>query len=217
MAKLKVGILGTGQVGRTMGTGCIDLGYGVMLGSRNNDSHRASEWAQGAGEEASTGTFQEAAAYGNVIILAVRGAGAEDAIRAAGVENFSGKIVIDVTNPLDFPENEPPTLFTAGSESLGERIQTLLPDSRVVKAFNCVGANLFVKPHFGAERPDMFLAGNDVDAKRVISGLCEKWGWRPIDVGGVDAARALEPLVLLWMRYGSVTGKWTHAFKLLTP
>jgi predicted dinucleotide-binding enzyme len=198
-----------------MGTGCIDLGYSVKLGSRQPDSQRTKEWVQGSGENASAGTYEEAAAFANVIILATRGSATEAAVRSAGLANFSGKIVIDVTNPLDFPENQPPQLFTSAADSLGERLQALLPDARVVKAFNSVGANLFVKPDFGGERADMFLAGNDPEAKRIISGLCDKWHWRAVDVGGIDAARALEALVLLWMRYGTVTGKWNHAFKLV--
>jgi predicted dinucleotide-binding enzyme len=215
MSTLKVGVLGTGDAGVTMATGCLGLGYEVKLGARDANNAKATAWAKANGERASSGRFADAAEFANVVIVATRGSATEEAIRAAGLPNFKGKLVIDVTNPLEFADGQPPKLFTGPADSLGERVQRLLPESRVVKAFNTVGANLFVKPDFGAEKPDMFLAGNDVEAKRIVSGLCNKWNWRPVDLGGIESARILEPLVLLWIAYGQISGKWGHAPRLL--
>jgi predicted dinucleotide-binding enzyme len=215
MSTLKVGVLGTGDAGVTMATGCLGLGYEVKVGARDAGNPKAAAWATQNGERASAGSFADAASFANVVIVAVRGSAAEDAVRSAGVANFKGKLVIDLTNPLELSDGQPAKLFTGPDDSLGERVQRLLPESRVVKAFNTVGANLFVKPDFGSEKPDMFLAGNDLEAKRIVSGLCNKWNWRPIDLGGIEAARILEPLVLLWIAYGKASGKWGHAPRLL--
>ena len=192
--------------------GFAGLGHDVKVGSR--DPQKLADWASTAGPHASTGTFAEAARFGDILILATLGVATEDAIRLAGIDAFDGKVVIDTTNPLDFSQGAP-RLSIGHTDSLGEVVQRLLPRARVVKAFNTVGNRLMVNPQLPGGPPDMFLGGNDEDAKKIVTQICKHFGWGVVDLGGIEAARYLEPMCMAWVLHGIRSGSWTHAFKLL--
>lgn len=213
MRTVNVGILGSGDVGRALAAGFAGLGHDVKIGSR--DPGKLADWAETAGPRVTTGTFGEAARFGDILVLATLGVATEDAIRLAGVDAFDGKVVIDTTNPLDFSQGMPPRLSIGHTESLGEVIQRLLPRSQVVKAFNTVGNALMVNPQLPGGPPDMFICGNDEDAKKIVTQICEHFGWGVIDLGGIESSRHLEPLCLVWVLHGVHSGTWSHAFKML--
>jgi predicted dinucleotide-binding enzyme len=164
------------------------------------------------------GTFLEAARFGDIVVVAVKGLIAEKAIELAGADNLAGKPLIDATNPLaDEPPVEGVLKFTTGpNESLGERIQSLVPEAQVVKAFNSVGAASMVNPHYDQGPPTMFICGNSSEAKHKVAEILRQFGWEAYDCGGIIAARAIEPLCMLWCIPGFLRNQWTHAFKLLT-
>lgn len=213
---MKIGIIGSGIVGQVLGKAFLAEGNEVMLGTRNTSKEEVVRWhEQNAG--ALIGTFGETATFGEVIVLATGGAVTEDAINLAGVANFAGKTVIDTTNPIapEPPANGVIKYFTDINESLMERIQTLLPEAKVVKAFNSVGNALMYKPNLHGGTPTMFICGNDAAAKEQVSAILKDFGWEPEDMGPVEAARAIEPLGILWCIPGFLRNEWTHAFKLL--
>lgn len=212
MQNIRVGILGSGDVGKALARGFLGLGHEVRIGSR--EPEKLAEWIASAGERASAGTFEETASFGDVLVLATLGTGTESAIDLAGVSNFDGKVVIDATNPLDFSSGSP-RLFVGHTDSLGERVQRKVPKARVVKAFNTVGNALMVSPDLPGGPPDMFLAGNDEAAKKLVSQICHHFGWGVADIGGIEGARHLEAMCMAWVLYGAKNGIWTHAFKLL--
>lgn len=212
MQKVSVGVLGSGDVGKVLAAGFASLGHDVKIGSR--DPEKLREWAS-ANARVSTGTFAEAARFGDILVLATLGSAAGDAIKLAGVDAFDGKVLIDTTNPLDFSKGMPPTLFVGTTDSLGEQIQRLIPKSRVVKAFNTVGNAHMINPQFPGGPPDMFICGNDGEGKKIVSQICDAFGWGVIDLGGIDASRYLEPMCLVWVLYGARTSSWSHAFKML--
>jgi 8-hydroxy-5-deazaflavin:NADPH oxidoreductase len=213
MQNARVGVLGSGDVGRVLASGFVALGHDVKIGSR--DPGKLATWAGAAGSRGSAGTFGEAAEFGDILVLATLGTATADAIRLAGIQHFAGKVVIDTTNPLDFSQGMPPRLFVGHTDSLGEQIQRLLPEAKVVKAFNTVGNAHMVHPQFPGGRPDMFIGGNDDDAKKIVGQICEHFGWGVIDLGGIESARLLEPMCLVWVIHGIRSGSWSHAFKLL--
>jgi predicted dinucleotide-binding enzyme len=198
-----------------LGRGLAELGHEVKLGSRDAKNEKAVAWAQKVGAKASTGTFAETAKFGDVIVLATLWGGTENALKLAGPDAFAGKVVIDATNPLEFKPNAPPSLAIGHTDSGGEQVQRWLPKARVVKAFNTVGNAHMVKPDFPGGPPDMFICGNDADAKKTTTEICTAFGWPTIDIGGIEGSRLLEPLCILWVGYGLKTGTWNHAFKLL--
>lgn len=210
--QVNVGILGSGDVGRALAAGFAGLGHDVKIGSR--DPQKLATWAESAGPRVSTGTFAEAAHFGDILVLATLGTATAEAIRLAGVDSFNGKVVIDTTNPLDFSKGMPPSLSIGHTDSLGEVIQRLLPRARVVKAFNTVGNALMVNPSL-PDTPDMFICGNDEGAKTIVTQICKHFGWGVIDLGGVESSRYLEPMCLVWVLHGARTGTWKHAFKML--
>lgn len=212
---MKIGILGTGDVGRALGNAFIALGHEVKMGSRDARNQKAVEWASTSGINALTGTFADAAKFGDVVVLALLWSGAENALKLAGPENFAGKVVIDAINPLVFEPGKPLALAIGHTGSAGEQVQRWLPAARVVKAFNSVGHAHMFKPDFPCGPPDMFIAGNDPAAKQTVTGILTDFGWSTIDVGGIEGSRLLEPLCILWVGYGMRTGTWNHAFKLL--
>jgi 8-hydroxy-5-deazaflavin:NADPH oxidoreductase len=212
---LKIGILGTGDVGRALGNAFIALSHEVKMGSRDAHNAKAVEWASTSGINASTGTFADAAKFGDVVVLALSWSGAENALKLAGPENFAGKVVIDAINPLVMEPGKPLALAIGHTDSAGERVQRWLPNARVVKAFNSVGFPHMYKPDFPGGPPDMFIAGNDADAKQTVTGILTDFGWSTVDAGGIEGSRLLEPLCILWVGYGARTGTWNHAFKLL--
>ena len=215
MTKRKIGVIGSGVVGQTLASGFVKHGFETMIGSR--DPAKLKEWASKAGSPAKTGTVQEAARFGQIVVLAVKGTGAEEAVRSAGPETLAGKVVIDATNPIAEapPTNGVISFFTSLDESLMERLQKIAPRARFVKAFNSVGNASMVNPDFGGIKPTMFLCGNDASAKAAVEEVLAQFGWEWEDLGGVEAARAIEPLCMLWCIPGFLHNQWSHAFKLL--
>ena len=212
---MKIGILGTGDVGKALGNAFIALGHEVKMGSRDAQNEKAVAWASTSGINASTGTFADAAKFGDVVVLALLWAGAENALKLAGAENFAGKVVIDAINPLLFEPGKGPALAIGHTDSAGEAVQRWLPAARVVKAFNTVGYAQMFKPDFPGGPPDMFICGNDAAAKQTVTGILKDFGWPTIDIGGIEGSRLLEPMCVLWVGYAMRAGNGNHAFKLL--
>ena len=213
---MKIGIIGSGIVGRVLGNGFLSEGHKVMLGTRNISKEEVIIW-KNENPKVLLGSFQETAQFGEIIVLAVGGLAVEDAINLAGKEHFIDKIVIDATNPIAAvpPDNGVLKYFTTPEESLMERIQKILPDAKIVKAFNSVGNAFMYKPTFPGGTPTMFICGNDDAAKKTVTDILTSFGWETEDMGQVEAARAIEPLCILWCIPGFIRNQWTHAFKLL--
>lgn len=212
---MNVGILGTGDVGRALGRGFIALGQPVKMGARDARNEKALAWAQEAGVKGSVGTFADAASFAEVVVLATLGVANESAITMAGPEHFRGKVLIDTTNPLDFSGGMPPKLAVSGNDSAGERVQRLLPDTYVVKAFNTVGNAFMFRPDFPGGPPDMFICGNHDDAKTTVAAILKDFGWGVVDVGGIECSRYLEAMCMVWVLSAMRTNNWNQAFKLL--
>lgn len=216
MGKLKIGVLGTGDVGRVLAAGFAALGHEVKLGSRDAANPKAVEWAEKNGPNASAGTFADVARFADVIIVATLWTGTKNALEMAGLDNFAGKVVIDTTNPLDFSKGMPPTLSVGTTDSAAEQIQRLLPKAHVVKAFNIIGNPHMVNPSFPDGKPTMFICGDDEGAKKTVTDLCTELGWAgTADIGGIVAARYLEPMAMVWISYYFKTGSGNHALALL--
>jgi predicted dinucleotide-binding enzyme len=211
---MRIGVLGTGSVGHALGRGFIETGNEVRMGSRDAANEKALVWARQSGERASTGTFADAVDFGEVVVLAILGTATESIISHTGPDRFRGKVVIDATNPLDF-STFPPTLFVGHTDSLGERVQRLIPGAHVVKAFNIIGNADMFRPDFPGGPPDMFIAGNSDDTKSTVGRILHEFGFGVVDLGGIEASRYLEPMCLAWVLHGARTGTWRHAFKLL--
>jgi predicted dinucleotide-binding enzyme len=213
---MRVGIIGSGDVGRALGRGFAAKGHDVMIGSRTPSSEPLSAWKAESGGRRSTGTFAQAARHGEVLVLAVHGVAAEAAIDLAGPSNLAGKLLIDATNPLDFSHGMPPALFTPPGDSLGERVQRRAPAAKVVKCFNIVPNSLMVDPNVPGGPPDMIICGNDPAAKEQLVGILRSFGWAgAIDIGGIEGARWTEALVPLWVRVCGALNNWNVAFKVL--
>lgn len=217
MAKHKIGILGTGDVGRVLGAGFLAAGHEALIGSREPNSDKLKEWVKKTEGKGKTGSFADAAKFGDVVVLACLGTAVEDVIKSAGgADAFAGKVVLDATNPLQFSPTAPPSLFVGGNDSLGERVQRWLPKAKVVKAFNTVGNAHMVNPSFPGGDPDFFHAGGDGAAKATVRELAKDLGWKSfVDLGDITASRALEEMCIAWVRHGIVSGSWGHAFKML--
>ena len=212
---MRVGILGSGGVGQDLGLGFIGLGHTVKMGSRNPAKAEIKAWLAKAGEKASAGTFSEAAAFGELAVLAIRWTGTENAIRLAGPDNLAGKVVIDATNPLMSRAKALPQLAIGGGDSASEQVQRWLPKAKVVKAFNTVNHAHMVKPSFPGGPPDMFICGDDEAARKTVAGICRQFGWGVVDMGRLEAARLIEPLALIYIQNSIRTANWNCAFKLL--
>jgi 8-hydroxy-5-deazaflavin:NADPH oxidoreductase len=211
---MNIGILGSGTVAQTLAGGFLKHGYGVMIGTR--DTAKLAEW-RGKNPKAQVGSFGDAGAFGEALVLAVKGSAAVEAMRAAGSQNLAGKLVLDACNPI---ADEPPNkgvlrFFTTYDDSLMERLQKEFPGVHLVKAFNSVGAARMVNPEFKAGKPTMFICGDDPGAKESAIRILDDFGWETADMGGVEAARAIEPLCMLWCIPGFLHNQWTHAFRLL--
>jgi 8-hydroxy-5-deazaflavin:NADPH oxidoreductase len=216
LARSRVGVLGSGDVGRRLAGGFRSRGHDVMIGSRDIGKPELREWLAGDGAGIEAGTFAQTAAHGELLVLAVLGNAAQEAIGDAGPENFSGKVVIDAMNPLDFSGGFPPKLSISGEDSLGERVQRMLPDAKVVKAFNTIGNPYFVDPSFSEGQPTMLIAGDDEGAKRTVGDVLADFGWSDVvDIGGIAGSRELEAICIAWVKIGGTRGAWDHGFKLL--
>ena len=211
---MKVGVLGSGDVAKALAAGFLKHGHQTMVGTR--DAAKLAEWKRG-NPKAQVGSFSETAAFGEVVALGVKGSIAADVLRMAGAGNLDGKLVMDACNPIADapPVNGVLKFFTTLDDSLMERLQREFPKAHFVKAFNSVGARQFVNPQYKAGRPTMFICGNDDGAKVVTAQILEQFGWETADMGKVEAARAIEPLCMLWCILGFTKNEWTHAFKLL--
>ena len=215
---MKIGILGSGSVGKVLGAAFATLGHEVTLGSREPERDDVQDWRKKAGGKSKSGTFADAARAGDIVVLATAWSGTQNAIALAGPENMKGKVVIDTTNPLDFSAGpgKAPTLAVAGQVSAGERVQQWLPHSRVVKAFNHIGNTHMFRPEFPGGPPDMFICGNDASAKGEVAQILRAFGWPdPIDLGDIAASRYIEPLAMIWILHYFNTGSGAHAFRLL--
>ncbi len=211
---MKVGVLGSGDVGKVLAGGFLKHGHEVMIGTR--EPEKLQGWAE-ENPKARVGTFAEAASFGEMAVLAVKGTAAADAVRQAGAANLAGKPVIDATNPIADapPVNGVLRFFTTLDESSMERLQREFTKVRFVKAFNSVGNGRMINPQFKGGKPTMFICGNDDAAKSTVSGILAQFGWEAADMGKAEAARAIEPLCMLWCIPGFLRNEWTHAFKLL--
>ena len=212
---MNVGIIGSGAVAQTLGDGFLRHGYAVRMGTRT--AKHLEEWCD-KHPDAHIGSFADAAKFGELIVLAVKGTAALDALALAGAENLKGKKVIDVTNPIaeQPPINGVLKFYTSLEESQLERLQRAYPDARFVKAFNSVGAASMVNPQFKGGKPTMFICGNDDAAKQTVQGILTQFGWETADMGKAEAARAIEPLCMLWCIPGLLRNQWSHALKLLS-
>jgi 8-hydroxy-5-deazaflavin:NADPH oxidoreductase len=199
---MRIGILGTGVVGKTLGTKLVKLGHDVRMGSRAAGGENAKAWTKAAGGKSSEGTFADAAAHGEMVFNCTSGMVSLDALNAAGARNLEGKVLVDVANPLDFSRGMPPTLSVCNTDSLGEQIQRAFPGARVVKALNTVTASVMVDPSIIPGVHDVFVCGNDADAKAQIVALLKSgFGWKEVvDLGDITGARSQEMILPLWLR-----------------
>ncbi len=210
----KIGIIGSGAVAKILATGFIKHGYSVMLGTR--DTTKLVEWSQ-KNPTGKVGSFSDAAAFGEIIVLAVKGSVAKDALKLSGETNLKNKTIIDTTNPIGDapPENGVIKYFTDSNNSLLEILQNEVKDANFVKAFNSVGSAFMVDPDFGGTKPSMFICGNNDNAKAEVKQILDKFGWETEDMGKAISARSVEQLCILWCIPGFLTNQWSHAFKLL--
>jgi len=199
---MRIAVLGTGMVGQAIGRRLVELGHEVKMGSRTADNEKAVGFAKEAGGGASNGTFADAAAFGEWVFNCTNGGATMDVLEAAGADNLKGKILLDVSNPLDFSKGFPPTLFVSNDDSLGERIQRAYPDTKVVKTLNTMNCYIMVDPSRVPGDHDVFVSGDDPDAKEQVAGfLRSQFGWKsPIDLGDITTARGTEAWLLLWTR-----------------
>ena len=212
---MKIAVLGTGGVGRTIGAKLVELGHEVTMGSRSAGNEAAASWAEAAGSGAGQGSFADAAAGGEVVFNCTAGTASVEALEAAGTGNLAGKVLVDVANPLDFSKGMPPTLSVCNDESLGEQIQAAYPEAKVVKALNTVNAAVMVDPGSLPEPTTIFVAGNDGGAKQEVGGLLHAFGWPResiLDLGEISAARGMEMYLPLWL--GMMGALDTPAFNL---
>ena len=198
---MRIGILGTGVVGQTIGTALVHRGHEVRLGSRTANNPKAHDWVATSGERASQGTFADAATFGALVFNCTSGTASLDALHAAGIGNLAGKIIVDVANPLDFSHGMPPSLSICNTDSLAERIQAEFPASKVVKTLNTMSAKVMTDPSSVPGEHDVFLSGNDPEAKAHVRELLQSFGWRNIvDLGDLTSARGAEMILPIWLR-----------------
>jgi len=213
---MNVGVIGSGTAGRALATAFLSEGHSVMLGTRDPLKEEVQKWVkENAGGKA--GTFEETAAFGELLVLVTRGDIASKALEMAGTRNLSGKIIIDATNPIakEPPVNGVLVYFSSINHSLMEDLQSAFGEAKFVKAFNSVGNNLMYKPQVKGGKPSMFICGNDEGAKKKVTEILTSFGWETEDMGKDEAARAIEPLCMLWCIPGMLHNQWSHAFKLL--
>jgi 8-hydroxy-5-deazaflavin:NADPH oxidoreductase len=198
---MRIGVLGTGDVGNRLATKLVSLGNEVMMGSRTAKNPKAAAWTKASGAKASAGTFEDAAKFGEVVFNCTAGMVSLEALKIAGAKNLAGKVLVDVANPLDFSKGMPPTLTVCNTDSLGEQIQRAFPDAKVVKALNTMGNEVMVNPGLVPGEHDAFVCGNDQQAKAQVVEILRAFGWKsPIDLGDITAARGLEMMLPVWVR-----------------
>ena len=215
---MRFGVIGTGMVGKTLASKLINLGHEVKMGSRSASNEAAATWVKGAGKGATQGTFADAAAFGEVIFLCTKGDVALDAARSAGTKNLKGKVVIDVSNPLDFSKGMPPSLIPefTNTNSLGEEVQKLLPASYVVKTLNTMNCAVMVNPSMLQADSEILVSGNDAKAKSKVIEILRSFGWKnPIDLGDITTARGTEMYIALWMRLMGALGTAQFNFRIV--
>lgn len=203
---MKISVLGTGMVGETIASKLISLGHEVKMGARSANNEKAAAWVQKSGSKASHGTFADSAAFGEVIFNCTSGAATLEVLQAAGEKNLNGKLLLDISNPLDFSKGMPPSLFVGNTDSLGEQVQRAFPAAKVVKTLNTVNCNLMVDAATLAPEHTMFMAGNDPEAKAKTREILASFGWKDVlDLGDISASRATEGYLPLWLRlWGAV-------------
>jgi hypothetical protein len=214
---MKIGIIGSGDVGRTLGSAFLKEGHQVMLGTRDITKEAVLKW-KSDNSNGQTGSFEETAAFGDLIVLSTLGEAAKQALLSAGAANLEGKVIIDTCNPISHskpPVNGVLQYFTDGKQSLMEELQKTIPAAKFVKAFNSVGNSFMYKPNFPGGTPSMFICGNDEDAKKTVTAILTAFGWETEDMGKAESAGAIESLCILWCIPGFTRNQWTHAFKLL--
>jgi len=212
---MKIGMIGSGDVGRTLAEGFVEAGHTVMIGTRDTGKHELANWKKKADKSRMLGSTTEAARFGEVVVLAIAWRAAEDVLAQIRPQ-LAGKVVIDVTNPLVFNDDAPPTLSIGHTISAGEVVQQSLPDSHVVKTLNIVGHQHMVQPKYQEGLPVMFVCGNNDSAKETVHDLLSDLGWKDcLNIGGIEKSRILEPMCLLWVEYGVVRDTWDHAFAVL--
>lgn len=199
---MRIGVLGTGVVGQTVASKLVEVGHEVMMGSRQAGGENATAWVAAAGEGTSEGTFADAAGFGELVVNATKGESVLEALEAAGESNLAGKALWDISNPLDFSQGFPPSLTVANTDSLGESIQRAHPEAKVVKALNTVTASVMVDPSALGESSNLFVCGDDAQAKAQVIEILETFGWLSgdiLDLGDISAARGTEAYLLLWV------------------
>ena len=217
---MRIGVLGTGIVGETVASKLIEVGHEVKMGSRKAGNEKAVAWASGAGEDASEGSFADAAGFGQVVVNATAGQHALEALEAAGSKNLGGKVIWDISNPLDFSQGFPPSLTVANTDSLGEQIQRAHPDAKVVKALNTVTAAVMVDPSSLGESSTLFVCGNEQAARATVIEILETFGWLSgdiLDLGDITAARGTEAYLLIWVRMMGALGNPAFNVKVVQP
>lgn len=216
---MKFGVLGTGMVGNAIAGKLVQLGHEVKMGGREAINEKGREWADKAGAKASYGNFAEAAAFGDIIVNATAGVASLEALSAAGAHNLKGKVLIDIANPLDFSQGMPPTLSVVNDDSLGEQIQRAFPETQVVKTLNTLSCALMVDPQaVGDGEHNIFVSGNDRQAKETVLGVLQQFGWKKqnvIDLGDITTTRGTEQLLPLWIRLWGTLGTPNFNFRIV--
>lgn len=216
---MKIGVLGTGNVGKTIGTRLLEFGHEVKMGSRTPNNEKAVDWVKNSVGMSSNGTFSDSASFGEILFNCTNGGGSLDALKLAGEENLNGKILIDVSNPLDFSKGNPPSLFVCNTDSLGEQIQKSFPLAKVVKTLNTMNCRYMVDPKAlaGGEH-DNFICGDDNEAKGQVIKILNQFGWKNenvIDLGDITQARGPEQVLPIWIRMYGIFGNVNFNFKIV--
>jgi 8-hydroxy-5-deazaflavin:NADPH oxidoreductase len=215
---MNIGILGTGMVGEALGSKLILLGHRVIMGSRSSTNDKAATWVLNNGANANQGTFKDAAKFGEIILNCTKGEISLDVLKSVGDENLNGKVLIDVSNSLDFSKGMPPTLIICNTDSLGEQIQKNFPETKVVKAFNTMNCDVMVNPRLLSESHNIFLCGNNAAAKNKVHNLLKSFGWNDeeiMDLGDITASRGTEMVLPLWLRIMGALKSGAFNFKIV--
>jgi hypothetical protein len=215
---MNIGILGTGLVGQTLASKLVSLGHQVKIGSRAANNEKGLDWVKKNGANASHGTFSDTAKFGEIVFNCTKGEAALEALNRAGRTNLKGKILIDVSNPLDFSKGMPPSLTVCNTDSLGEQIQNHFPDSKVVKTLNTVSSTVMVNPRMLPDSHILFLSGNDSEAKKKVQELLKSFGWKDdefFDLGDITSSRGAEMILPLWVRIMGVMKSGAFNFKII--